>query len=176
MKDRRPDPLDEHDTWNFHFGCAPTRALPSEAVSRCTRPVAGRAHPGAAYTSMFCGVGVQGHTRSERPETKKPGSLAGSGPLNSELRQARRSDAAASRIGAILGLAMVGLHPARTQREGAHERTQAGEGFGVAMGDPAVHDGVLVAFRFEVPRRAKVSGLHFVQKVIALSSDRTQCK
>ena len=30
---------------DFHFGCAPARALPSEAASRCTRPDAGRAHP-----------------------------------------------------------------------------------------------------------------------------------
>ena len=79
-------------------------------------------------------------------KTKRPGSFAESGPLEFRERLARRSDAAASRRGAILGLAMLVRLPIRQaahgQRDGARERTRAGEGLGVAKGDPAVHDGV----------------------------------
>ena len=79
-------------------------------------------------------------------KTKRPGSFAESGPLEFRERLARRSDAAASRRGAILGLAMHVRLPGRqalqAQRDGARERTRAVEGLGVAKGDPAVHDGV----------------------------------
>jgi len=79
-------------------------------------------------------------------ENKKARILAESGPLEFRERLDASSDAAASRIGAILGLAMVECLPARQrarrQRQVAHERIPAGEGSGVAKGVPAVHDGV----------------------------------
>ena len=78
-------------------------------------------------------------------KTKRPGSFAESGPLEFRERLARRSDAVASRQGTILGLVMQARLSVRqamhAQRIGAGERTRAGEGFGVAKGDPAVHDG-----------------------------------
>ena len=63
--------------------------------------------------------------------------------------------------GAILGHAMVGRLP---QRDDAHERTTAGEGLGVAMGIPAVHDGCPGSFRSKRAARARVSVARFVQK------------
>jgi len=126
-----------------------------------------------AYARRRCDVGVQGHTRSGRKKTKRPGSFAESGPLEFRERQARRSDAAASRTGAILGITVLArrrvVQSAHRQRDSTRERTRAGEGFGVAKGDPAVHDGVLVSFRFRGPRRARDSGVHLVQKIVAFS-------
>jgi hypothetical protein len=55
---------------DFHFGCAPTRALPSEAASRCTRPGYPPRTSRAAYTMRLCDDGVQGHTRSESTNKK----------------------------------------------------------------------------------------------------------
>jgi hypothetical protein len=61
----------------------------------------------------------------------------------------------------------------RTRQEGAHERTEADEGLGVARGVPAVHDGCPGSFPFEACASSKGSVARFVQKIIALSSDRT---
>ena len=55
---------------DFHFGCAPARALPSEAASRCTRSGFLARTSRAAYTVRLCDDGVQGHTRSERKSKK----------------------------------------------------------------------------------------------------------
>ena len=54
----------------FHFGCAPARALPSEAVSRCTRSGFLPRTSRAAYTVRLCDDGVRGHTRSGRTNKK----------------------------------------------------------------------------------------------------------
>ena len=109
-------------------------------------------------------------------KNKRPGSFAESGPLEFRVRQACQSDTAASRIAAILGLAMLQRLPHRqaagTQRKDAHERTEADEGLGVAGGVPAVHDGCPGSIPFE----ARASARCFVQMIVALSSDRTQCK
>ena len=167
-------PLDEHDEKDFHFGCAPARALPSEAASRCTRSGFLPRTSRAAYTLRLCDDGVRRHTRSGK--TKRPGSFAESGPLEFRVRLACQSDTTASRIGAILGRAVIGHLPhrqvART-RQGAHERMQAGEGLGVAMGVPAVHDG---RPGFSSVRSARSEPARCVQKIVALPSDRTQCK
>jgi len=115
-----------------------------------------------------------------KKKTKRPGSLAESGPLEFRERPGRRSDAVASRRGAILGVAMLVHLPirqaARGQRDGACERTPAGEGLGVAKGVPAVHDEFLRSVPFRGARRARVSGGGLVQRIVAFPSDRSQCK
>ena len=107
----------------------------------------------------FAASECRGTPEVEDQKAKRPGSLAGSGPLKIRARRLRQSDAAATRIGAILGLAMLQRMSGCNRRDGARERTAAGEAWGVAKGVPAVHDGVLLAFPYRsAAGRAKVSG------------------
>ena len=146
-------PLDEHDLQTS------TSAVPSREPSRRRRRLAarGRVNPPrtsrAAHTGRFCGVGVRGHTRSERKTEKtneKARILGGIRASGIQSAAGASSDAAASRIESILGLAMLRRPPRRQaairQRDGAHARTEAGEGLGGAKGVPAVHDGCPGAF------------------------------
>jgi len=107
-------------------------------------------------------------------KNKRPGSFAESGPLEFRVRPGASSDAAASRTGMIPGRAMLGRLPrrlaVRTRRDGGRERAQAGEGDGVAKGDPAGHDGGPGS------SGSTCRGRRFVQGFIAHPSDRTQCK
>jgi len=138
---------------------ASTSAVPPREPSRRKWRLAARCgFPAAHIPRRVRQASMRRRSAGTHPKwkkTKRPGSFAESGPLETRERQARRSDAAASRTGAILGLAMLVRRrvgqPAHQQRDGARARTRAGEGFGVAKGDPAVHDGVLVRFRFEAP-------------------------
>ena len=113
-------------------------------ASRCTWTGFPPRTSRVAYALRRCDVGVRGHTRSGRKQKgPNPCGIRASGI---QRAAGASSGAAASRMGAILGLAMIGRlsvrQRARRQRQDAHERTRAGEGFGVAKGDPAVHDDV----------------------------------
>ena len=161
---------------------ASTSAVPPREPSRRRRRLAARwrvsrgAHPASRTPGVDATSECRGTPEVEE-KTKRPGSFAESGPLEFRERQARRSDAAASRRGAILGLAMLVRlpfrHAAHGQRDGARERTRAGEGLGVAKGDPAVHDDVLMSVPFRGSRRARSSGDRLVQRIVAFSSDRS---
>ena len=163
-----------------------TSAVPPREPSRRRRRLAARkrvsrrAHPASLTPGVDATSECRGTPEVEEKKTKRPGSFAGSGPLEFRERLARRSDAAASRMGAILGVAIRMHLPqgrcARQQRDGTGERARADEGLGVAKGDPAFHDGVLRSVPFRGPRRAWVSGVHLVQRIVASSSDRSQCK
>lgn len=123
--------------------------------------VSRRAHP-ASRTPCVDATSECGGT-PEVEENKKARILAESGPLEFRERLGASSDAAASRMGTILGLAMIERLSvrlrARRQRQDAHERTRAGEGLGVAKGDPAVHDDVSgLGSVSTCTARARVSG------------------
>jgi len=102
----------------------------------------------------LCDDGVRGHTRSGRTN-KKARILCGirASGIQSAAGVSVRHDGLPE--GAILGHAMVGRPP---QRDGAHERTTAGEGLGVAMGVPAVHDGRPGSVPFEACGSSKCPG------------------
>ena len=129
-----------------------TPAVPLREPSRRMRCLAARggqarrAHPGPRTPRCLRRRSAKTHPEWKREsENKKARILCGIRASGVQSAAGASSDAAASRIGAILGLAMVRHLPrgqaARTQRKGACERTQAGEGLGVAKGVPAVHDG-----------------------------------
>ena len=179
MKLRGPDhPTSTADP--FHFGCTPTRAIPSDAASRCMRPGVLPRTSRAAYTRGYCGIGVQGHTRSGR-EMERPGSFAEPGPL------AVQSAAGASiRHGCLpergdprtrdgrAAVPSAGRQPPAGRRARTHRSRR---GLGRCEG----HSGCSRwRLGFSSVRsaagRARAPASRFVRRIVALPSDSALCK
>ncbi len=150
MKLRRPDHW-TNTTRNFHFGCALARAIPSDAASRCTRPGVLPRTSRAAYTWKLRDGGVRGHTRSERTN-KKARILCG---IRASGVQSAAGASGQTRLPPGSGRSSDSRCPGACPRPGgtthanAHVPTRA---WALRRAFRLFTMGVLVRFRFEVPR------------------------
>ena len=158
---------------DFHFGCALARALPSEAASRCTRPGEPPRTSRAAYTWRFCGVGVRGHTRSERTNEKARILLRDPGLWNSECGRTRRQTRLPPGSGRSSDSRCAGACPigrSAPYSEKAHASAQPTRAGALRWAFRLFTMGVLVRFR------SRRGGPRLLQMIVAFSSDGTQCK